>query len=280
MEIDRAGLAQFLRSRREALQPEDVGLPRGRRRRTRGLRREEVAFLCHMSTDYYARLERERGPQPSEPMIASISQGLHLSLDERDHLFRLAGHNPPARGAASEHISPGLLRIFDRLQDTPVEVVTELGETLRQTPLGVALTGDLTSYTGPARSICYRWFTDPATRDRYAAEEHPFLSRLWASGLREMATLRGPGSRAAHLADLLLVESQEFRQVWATHEVGLRPRETKRFVHPELGALDLACQTLLDPGQSHALLVYTAVPGSESHEKLQLLSVIGAEPLG
>lgn len=85
MDIDRAGLAGFLRRRREALQPEDVGLPRGPRRRTDGLRREEVALLCHMSTDYYARLERERGPQPSEQMLASIAQGLHLSLPERDH---------------------------------------------------------------------------------------------------------------------------------------------------------------------------------------------------
>ena len=92
--IDRPGLAAFLRVRREALQPEDVGLPRGSRRRTSGLRREEVAALCHMSTDYYSRLEREKGPQPSEQMIASIAQGLHLSLDERDHIFRLAGHRP------------------------------------------------------------------------------------------------------------------------------------------------------------------------------------------
>src|SRR3712207_9442943 len=89
MGIDRAGLANFLRIRREALQPEDVGLPRGTRRRTAGLRREEVAALCHMSTVYYSRHERERGPQPSEQMIASIAQGLHLSLDERDHLHRL-----------------------------------------------------------------------------------------------------------------------------------------------------------------------------------------------
>src|SRR5215203_1861999 len=142
--LDRAGLAEFLRSRREALQPEDVGLPRGPRRRTTGLRREEVAALSHMSTDYYARLERERGPQPSEQMIASIAQGLHLSLDERDHLFRLAGHQPPPRGTSSHHVGPGLLRILDRLDDTPAEIVTELGETLRQTPLGVALTGDTT----------------------------------------------------------------------------------------------------------------------------------------
>src|ERR1044071_759118 len=99
--IDRAGLAEFLRRRRGSRQPEDVGLPRGQRRRTAGLRREEVATLCHISTDYYSRLERERGPHPSEQMIASIAQGLHLSLDERDHLFRLAGHPPPGARAGT-----------------------------------------------------------------------------------------------------------------------------------------------------------------------------------
>lgn len=278
MVIDRAGLAEFLRRRREVLQPEDVGLPRGSRRRTSGLRREEVAALCHMSTDYYSRIERERGPRPSEAMISAIAQGLHLSLDERDHLFRLAGHHPPARGEVGEHITPGLLRIFDRLHDTPAEIVTELGETLRQTALGVALTGDLTRYSGPSRSIGYRWFTDPATRRLYAPEDHAFLSRLFTSGLRGVVTLRGPGSRAAHLAELLLARSEEFRSVWSEHEVGVRPREVKHFVHPELGPLELACQTLLEPTQSHALLVYTAIPGSESHEKLQLLPVLGAQP--
>ncbi|MFD5800289.1 helix-turn-helix transcriptional regulator [Streptomyces sp. NPDC127020] len=279
MEIDRAGLAAFLRRRRELLQPEDVGLPRGRRRRTTGLRREEVAELCHMSTDYYARLERERGPQPSESMIASIAQGLHLSLDERDHLFRLGGHAPPVRGtgAADEHVGPGLLRILDRLDDTPAEVVTELGETLRQTPLGVALTGDTTRYTGPARSIGYRWFTDPATRGLYAPEDHAFLSRMFASGLREVTALRGPGSRAAHYAELLLAQSDEFRAVWDKQEVGVRPDHVKRFRHPEVGALELNCQTLLDPDQSHRLLVYTAVPGSESQDRLRLLAVIGPQ---
>jgi transcriptional regulator with XRE-family HTH domain len=275
--IDRVGLAAFLRRRRESLQPEDVGLPRGQRRRTSGLRREEVASICHMSTDYYARLERERGPQPSTQMIASIAQGLHLSLDERDHLFRLAGHNPALRGAVSDHISPGLLRILDRLDDTPAEIVTELGETLRQSPLGVALTGEATGYSGPARSSGYRWFTDPAARQLYAPEDHPFLSRMYAAGLRGIVTLRGPGSRAAHLADLLLAQSEEFRSVWDDHEVGIRPNDTKRFVHPELGRLELNCQRLLDPQQSHYLMVYTAVPGSESYDKLQLLSVIGTQ---
>jgi len=277
--IDRAGLAEFLRRRRESLQPEDVGLPRGQRRRTTGLRREEVAALCHMSTDYYARLERQRGPQPSEQMVASIAQGLHLSIDERDHLFRLAGHRAPVRGPLTDHISPGLLRVLDRLDDTPAEIVTELGETLRQSPMGVALTGDTTRYTGPARSLGYRWFTDPDARRIYAPSEHTFLSRMFASGLRGIVTLRGPGSRAAHLADLLLASSEEFRRLWEDHEVGIRPNDTKRFVHPEVGELELNCQVLHATEQSQSLLVYTAAPGSESYEKLQLLSVIGAQVL-
>lgn len=279
MPLDRAGLSVFLRHRREALQPEDVGLPRGARRRTGGLRREEVAQLCHMSADYYARLERGTGPQPSEQMIASIAQGLHMSVDERDHLLRLAGHQPALRGASSDHIGPGLLRIFDRLHDTPAEIVTELGETLRQTPVGVALTGDLTRFEGPERSIGYRWFSDPDTRRHYAAEDHEFLSRLWVSGLHEVTALRGPDSRAADLARRLNERSAEFRRLWERQEVGVRPREVKHFIHPEVGELELACQTLIDPTQAHSLLVYTATPGSESHEKLQLLSVIGTAQL-
>lgn len=237
-------------------------------------------MLCHMSTDYYSRLERGRGPHPSEQMIASIAQGLHLSLKERDHLYRLAGHHPPARGVESEHISPGMLRVFDRLDDTPAEIVTELGETLRQNALGVALTGDSMRYSGVYRSIGYRWFADPDFRSLYATEDHDFLGRLFASGLRELVGLRGPHSHVARLADRLLVESAEFRTVWALQEVGILPNETKRFIHPELGLLELTCQTLQDPTQSHSLLVYTAEPGSDSYDKLQLLSVIGAHPLG
>jgi hypothetical protein len=232
-----------------------------------------------MSTDYYSRLERERGPHPSEQMIASIAQGLHLSLDERDHLFRLAGHTAPARGGTSDHIGPGMLRILDRLADTPAEIVTELGETLRQSPLGVALFGDAARYTGPARSRGYRWFTDADSRRLYPPEDHAFLSRMYASGLRQIVTLRGPASRAAHLADLLLAESREFERLWHEHEIGVRPHEFKRFLHPEVGDLELHCQTLTDREQSHVLLVYTAVPGSESYEKLQLLSVVGTQTL-
>ncbi len=276
--IDRSALADFLRTRRTALQPEDVGLPRGPRRRTEGLRREEVAVLCSMSTDYYARLERGTGPHPSEQMLAAIAQGLHLSVDERDHLFRLGGQHPPVRGTASEHVAPGMLRILDRLVDTPAEVVTELGETLRQTPLGTALTGDASLRTGNARSLGWRWFTEPGAQDAYPEDERLALSRVYAAGLRELVALRGPESRAAGMV-AALQGVPAFRDAWDRHEVGIRPPEVKRFRHPAVGELELSCQTLVDPEQSHRMLVYTAVPGSTSHERLQLLAVLGTQEL-
>jgi len=169
-----------------------------------------------------------------------------------------------------------MLRIFDRLGDTPAEIVTELGETLRQTPLGVSLVGDLSRHSGPSRSIGYRWFSDPSARALHPAEDHEFLSRMYASGLRSALALRGPDSRAAHLAELLQSQSEEFRLLWEEHEVGIRPREVKRYQHPDVGLLELNCQILLDPEQAHMLLVYTAAPGSESYERLQLLAVVGA----
>jgi hypothetical protein len=230
-----------------------------------------------MSTDYYARLERGTGPHPSEQMLSSITQGLHLSLDERDHVFRLAGHRPPDRGPAGDHVEPGLLRVLDRLDDTPAEIITELGETLMQTRLGALLLGDASTRTGPSRSLGYRWFTDPTARDAYPPDERDRLSRVYASGLRELVTRRGPTSSAARLVDLL-ADDEHFRSFWDAHEVGVRPPDVKRFRHPLVGALELRCQTLVDPDQSHRLLVYTAVPGSESHERLQLLSVVG-EPV-
>ncbi|MFC8449029.1 helix-turn-helix transcriptional regulator [Kitasatospora sp. NPDC057223] len=276
--MDRATLADFLRKRRGLLQPEDVGLPRGPRRRTAGLRREEVATLVGMSTDYYSRLERQRGPQPSEQMLTQIARGLHLTLDERDHLFLLAGHNTPRRAMRGDHVNPGMMRVLDRLGDTPAQVMSGLGETLVQTRLAVALVGDETHYTGHARSMVYRWYTDPASRRLYPAEDHDLHGRAFTSQLRAAVTREGPGSRAAELADALLGRSAEFAARWNEHEVGVRlTDQRKRLNHPELGLMELHCQILLDPEQSQTLLVYTAPPGTESYEKLQLLHVIGAQ---
>jgi transcriptional regulator with XRE-family HTH domain len=273
--VDRAQLADFLRRRREALQPEDVGLDRGPRRRTAGLRREEIAALCDMSVDYYSRLEQARGPRPSGPMLASIARGLRLTLDERDHLFRLAGHNTPARSLRSHHISPGLMRVVDRLQDTPAQIMSELGETLVQTPPARTIFGDETRYTGVARSTIYRWFTDPRSRDVYPAEDHATLSRTFTAGARTVYARHGPRSTAAAIVDALLSESAEFAELWRCHEVGGPPPHEKRLQHPEVGVITVHCQRLLDPDQTQSLLVYTATPGSDSYDKLQLLRVIG-----
>ncbi|MFE9097269.1 helix-turn-helix transcriptional regulator [Streptomyces sp. NPDC007264] len=273
--MDRSQFAEFLRCRREALQPEDVGLPRRPRRRARGLRREEVAELSGMSTDYYARLERGAGPQPSEQMIAAIARGLRLSLPERDHLFLLAGHDTPRRSLRADHIGPGLMRILDRLQDTPAQIMGSLGETLVQTRPAMALLGDETHHTGPARSAVYRWFTDPSSRLIHPASDHPVHGRIYTAQLRRAAARQGPHSPAAALVRRLLDESEEFAVIWNEHQVGLTHTDAKRFVHPEVGELTLHCQTLLDPDQEHALLVFTATPGTESHDKLKILEAVG-----
>ena len=142
--MDKKEVAAFLRRRREMLRPRDVGLVEGPRRRTQGLRREEVAQLAGMSTDYYARLEQQRAPQPSVQITTALARALRLTLDERDHLFVLIGHNAPARFHRSEHVSPTLMRVLDRLDDSPALVKTDLVDTLAMNPLAIALLGDQT----------------------------------------------------------------------------------------------------------------------------------------
>ncbi|MFG1607811.1 helix-turn-helix transcriptional regulator [Actinoplanes sp. NPDC049265] len=275
--FDRTSLGAFLHTRRTALQPEDVGLVRGERRRAAGLRREEVADLCTMSADYFARLERGDGPQPSEQMVAAIARGLRLTPDERDHLFLLAGYRGARRDLRSRHVSPGLMRVMDGLAGSTAQIMGPLGETLLQTPSAVALLGDQTRHTGDARSATYRWFTDPAARVRYVADDHPLHSRTNVALLRAAVTRDGPDSEAADLAETLARTSAEFAELWERHEVGLRWSDTKRMVHPQVGRLDVYCQLLNEPDQGQSLLIFTATPGTESHEKLALLTVLGTD---
>jgi transcriptional regulator with XRE-family HTH domain len=276
--MDYGELSDFLRKRREALQPEDLGLPRGRRRRTPGLRREEVAALAVMSTDYYSRLEGGRGPQPSTEMLAAIARALRLTLDERDHLYVLAGHGVPPRMSGGDHVNPGLLRIMDRLVDTPAQVMNRLGETLLQTPLDVAFEGDLTNFEGLERSAAHRWFLREGGRDLYPDEEtRTNHSRVMASAMRSVHASDGDKSQAGALVRTLLDRSEEFRRLWDVHEVGIRHVGVKRFQHPSVGLLELHCQILDDQEQQQTLLVFTATPGSETAEKLALLAVVGQE---
>ncbi len=277
--MDAVQLGDFLRRRREALGPEDAGLVRGPRRRTPGLRREEVAALAGMSVDYYTRLEQRRAPQPSASVVAAVARALRLTRDESDHLWRLAGHQPPPRTLPSEHVSPALLRVLDRLEDTPAMVVTDLDEVLVQNRMAVALVGDGSRFTGPARSFTWRWFMLPGARDPFPPEDHAVQSRVHVANLREAVTRRGGDAASTALLRSLMAGSDEFRREWERHDVAVLRELRKRILHPELGLLELDCQRLLSESQSQCLLVYTADPGSDSEGKLRLLSVIGTQRL-
>lgn len=276
--MDRSALADFLRRHREALQPSDAGLPAGPRRRTAGLRREEVALLASMSVDYYTRLEQQRGPQPSAPMLGSIARALRLTDDERDHLFRLAGHNPPDRSDSGSHVAAALLRVFDRLDDTPALIISNLGETLVQNRLAAALLGDASHYAGLERSEVYRWFMHPETeRRRYPESDHDRHGRAQVAALRSVHGSLGDDSRAGVLVAALLERSPEFAALWERHEVARRFEDHKTLIHPEIGPIDVDCQSLFTEDRSQALLVLTAAPNTEAAEKLALLGVLGTQ---
>jgi transcriptional regulator with XRE-family HTH domain len=269
--MNRAELADFLRTRRQALQPEDVGLPRTRRRRTEGLRREEVAELSSMSTDYYSRIEQQRGPRPSAQMLAAITRALRLDAEERDHLFHLAGYPTPQRVTRTSNVNLGISEIFQHVQDTPAIIFNQLGETLAQNPLATLLLGDQTTYTGLHRALAYRWFTDPAERAVFPEQDHARHGRIIAAQLRGAQDRDSTDPRLQTLVNTLRRASPEFAQIWSEHPVAGPSCPPKRIEHPRLGTLDLHGQSLLDPDQSQLLTVLTAPPGSESLEKLQHL---------
>jgi transcriptional regulator with XRE-family HTH domain len=270
--MDRALLADFLRARREALQPEDVGLPRGSRRRAGGLRREEVAVLAGMSVDYYSRIEQQRGPTPSEQVLAALAQGLKLNPSEREHLFALAGHAPPRRVLRDERVSPAMRRIVERLGDTPAIVLSRFGEALLQTRGAVGLFGDYTGFSGMSRYLVYRWFTDPAQRAVYPPEDHALRGRVFTAEIRAAYTA-DPAGIAGEIVEALLAVSPEFAEVWRLHEVDVTHHHgLKRYLHPLLGELELYSRRLVDPDEGQELLVFMAEPGSPSEANLQRLA--------
>jgi transcriptional regulator with XRE-family HTH domain len=276
--MDTAALAQFLRRRRSELTPREVGLPEGVRRRTPGLRREEVAQLAAMSVDYYTRLEQQRGPRPSEQMLTSLARALRLSGEERDYLYRVAGHGIPGRVSTAAHVAPALLRVLERLDDSPALVISSLGESLAQNRLADALFGDRTALTGWERSDAYRWFAHPDTeRTLYPSDDRDRQSRALVANLRAAYGAMGPQSRAGELVRTLQRTSPEFARLWERHEVARRFEDHKVLVHPEVGAIELDCQVLFTEDQGQALLVLTASPGGDAEEKLRLLAVLGTE---
>ncbi|WP_134118279.1 helix-turn-helix transcriptional regulator [Kribbella kalugense] len=269
--IDRDGLADFLRRRRELLHPADVGLPDGARRRTPGLRREEVAQLAGMSTDYYSRLEQSRGANPSEPIVASLARALRCDLDERDHLYNLAGIAPPLRWAG-RHISPGLLALVSRLTDIPVIIGTDLDEILWQNELADVVIGG-----GAGRNLTWLWFTDPEVRKIFPEEDWDVHSASHVADLRATYSRRMGDRDITELVDGLTARSEEFRALWELHEVAVRRLPRKRFLNAEVGDLDLTCETLLTPAADLRVRAFFPLEGTDAREKLDLLRVIGTQ---
>ena len=161
---DRPALAEFVRLRREAFTPGDVGLAGGTRRRTAGLRREEMAQLAGLSIDYVVRLAQARSSRPSDQVLAALSRALRLSDDERDHLHLLAGAHPPVRGARHPHVRRAVLHLLDAVGDAGVFVTSDLGHLLAANPLAVSLLGRGPGGTAREESTIWQWFTDPAAR--------------------------------------------------------------------------------------------------------------------
>ncbi|MFJ9712620.1 helix-turn-helix transcriptional regulator [Streptomyces sp. NPDC101234] len=277
--MNRPELADFLRHARTRLDPADVGLAPGARRRTPGLRREEVASLAGMSADYYTRLEQSRGPRPSRQMLTALARALRLTEDERDHLFHLAGEEPPRREATSTHVRPGLLLVLDRLHDTPALVTTDCGEVLAQNALSRALSGDVLARPPRERNLVRRFFLDPAARDLFPAQDRPQRAREQVANLRAVAATRPTDPVPAALVAELLPGSEEFARLWSEHEVAVRRASTKRFLHPSVGLLELDCEVLLNADTHQHLVIHTARPGTESYERLQLLRVVGLQDM-
>lgn len=275
--MDRAELADFLRSRRERVRPEDVGLPVGPRRRTPGLRRQEVAQLAGISVDYYIRLEQSRGPHPSAQVVEALTRALRLSGDERTHLFHLTGNAPHSAASPRTDVPAGIIHLLQRLDDSPAVVLSATYDVLAWNAMWAALMGTDPSAASPSRPNSLRQFFAPESV-AYAAKHHQF-AREAVADLRA-ARARYPDDHKTRqlIADLSSMSSL-FRELWERHEVAVRRSMTKEVDHPVVGELVLDCETLHIPERDQRLTLYTAAPGTPSHQALQLLKVVGLQSL-
>ncbi|MFY1615403.1 helix-turn-helix transcriptional regulator [Micromonospora sp. WMMD736] len=274
--MQREQLADFLRRRREAIRPAEVGITGGPRRRTAGLRREEVALLAGMSVDYVVRLEQGRSSQPSTQLLGALARALRLTDDERSHLFHLAGHQPPPADGTARLARAGLVRLLDLVGDTPAMVLSDLGEILAQNHMSILLSGDHSGLTGDRRYVAYRYFTDPSIRDLHGPDEWQRHARQHVADLRAVAGRRAGDPVVTGLIERLLAASDDFRRLWAEHEVAVRRADRKTFIHPRVGRLTMDCETLVTPDLGQQLLVLTPAD-AEAREKLELLRVLGVE---
>ena len=213
--MDRDELGATLRAWRERLSPADVGLPAGVRRRTPGLRREEVAQLAGVSVDYLNRLEQGRGAHPSESVLGALARSLRLSAVEHDHLFHLAGSPPPGPGRIRSAVRPSVLRLMDRFTDLPALLLDAKRDVLAWNASATALLGDFSALPQAERNMAWLRFAgrssrvgsdDPAERER--------LDRALVSDLRAAAA-RYPDDPGLHrLVQDLRTRSADFERLW------------------------------------------------------------------
>jgi transcriptional regulator with XRE-family HTH domain len=268
-------LGGFLRARRARLRPEDAGLPTTGRRRVPGLRREEVATLAGVSTDYYMRLEQGRERHPSRQVLESVAKALRLDGDAVAHLYRVA--TPTARRTRRAHrierVSPNLRRLLDTWGATPAFVLGGAQDILARNQLAAALFADFTSCDNLLRMT----LLDPAARHFHRDWERAAESCVAA--LRRAAGIDPDDPRLIEIVGELSVKSTEFRALWARHDVRGKTREAKLFHHAEVGDLELHYEAFTvnsAPGQQ--VVVYQAEPGSPSADALALLGSLSAVP--
>lgn len=270
--LNRAELAAFLRTRRERLQPRDAGLPGGQRRRTPGLRRQEVAELAGLSVDYYIRLEQGRGPRPSRQVLAALSRALMLTADEREYLFRVAGEEPSAVPGPRRDVPPGIRHLLNALTDVPAYVVSARYDVLAWNRLATYFVGDLSGFPEDDRNMIRWMFARPAG-DGYWDDEHAVaFTRSTVADLRA-AYAKYPGDRSIEtLVTELLALWPRFAAMWAEHDVAARHPAVKRVDHPLAGPLEFECQVMHIQDTDQRLIAYVAQPGSPTHEAFRRLA--------
>jgi transcriptional regulator with XRE-family HTH domain len=258
--LNRDELAAFLRARRARVSPRDAGLPEVGRRRTPGLRRQEVAQLAGMSIDYYIRLEQARGPRPSRQVLSALARALMLNGDERDYLFRMGGEAPPQPVRPSREITPGIRNLLDGMPATPAYVVDAAYNILAWNPLAIHFIGNL---AGHADRNMIRWTFRRSPADVIWDDEH-FLrfTRSTVADLRA-SYARYPGDpEIDSLVSEMLALSKQFAKMWDSREVEVRGPRLKRINHPQAGPLEFECQVLHIAETGQRLIAYCAAAGS------------------
>lgn len=274
--MDKQELGDFLRTRRERLRPEDVGLPSGPRRRTPGLRREEVAVLAHISTEYYVRLEQGRAPRPSGEVLAGIATALRLTDAESDHLHLLAGTAPSRSGLHRRDVRPSILAMIERLPLTAAFVTSATLEVLAWNDLAAALMEDFAELAPKDRNLARRAFLTAGTTLYGVSDAAEF--RLHAVMHLRSTAARYPSDPAVtSLVDELRAGSPEFDRLWERHDVQAPQMLTKTFHHSAVGDITVDCDSLALTDRDQNLVLYSAPAGSRDAEALALLNVLGAE---